>query len=180
MAFAASGVLGATGKVTTVPDVSVSHLLGHTVLALVVIVGGIWLVQKLWSRNRARGSRRPGKATSGLTVVSRHSLGKDQHLAVIRWGGREVLVGISGSTISFFDDGLGQALPSRHDVRDDAEADPDELVGAPSQRARSTFTAALGTVLAQRRSGSTTGTNSATSNGPRPVLDRLRDLTERS
>ena len=198
MGNAASPLLGATAKVATLPDVSIGHLLGHTLLALVVIVGGIWGVQKIWTRRRAgggsKGAAKGGRANNGLTVLSRHSLGKDQHLAVVRWGEREVLVGISGSTISFFDDGLGAPLPAQLD--EDAAAEPSPAGiglptslgdvpvpvtngGAPHRLTPSSFASSLSTVVAQRRSG-TPATPRRPAAAGRPVLERLRDLTERS
>ena len=194
-----SPLLGATAKVATLPDVSVGHLLGHTLLALVVIVGGIWCVQKVWSRSRARGgtkgASRGGRTSAGLTVLSRHSLGKDQQLAVVRWGEREVLVGISGSTISFFDDGLGAPLPTHLTEASGspatvfaadaaspsrgAAAAPAVSSGPPHRLTPSSFASSLSTVVAQRRSGAT-GSPTRAAGGGRPVLERLRDLTERS
>jgi flagellar biogenesis protein FliO len=196
MGHPVSPLLGAAAKVATIPDVSVGHLLGHTVLALVVIVGGIWGVQKVWSRSKRRGANRPGRTHSGLTVVSRHSLGKDQHLAVVRWGEREVLVGISGSTISFFDDGLGTPLPQGGAEPANApdaiatrsprsaglptavHAVTDQGVGGPHRLTPSSFATSLSAVVAQRRGGVSDEPRRASTT--RPILDRLRDLTERS
>lgn len=95
----------ATVAVKTVPDVSVGHALLQMVLALAVIVGSIVLLTKVLARIRSGAKASPRRqATSGLTVVSRQSLGKDLSIATVRWGGREVLVGISGSTITFLND----------------------------------------------------------------------------
>ena len=155
-------LLAASTKTATLPDVSIGSLLGHTVLALVVIVGGLWGVQKIWAKNKQRGTRVArggGRTTSGIQIVARHSLGKDQHLAVVLWGDREVLVGISGQTITFLEDGDRPAVPT--------EAGPE---GTAVHRAvRSAFEATR--QVAQSHVAPT---------GSASVLERLRDLTARS
>lgn len=103
---AAAAAHGAAAKVSTVPDVSVGHALLQMVLALAVIVGSIVLLSKFLGRlrNGAKAPRGRQQGTKGLTVLSRQSLGKDLSIAAVQWGGREVLVGISGSTITFLND----------------------------------------------------------------------------
>lgn len=102
---------------TTLPDVSVGHLLGQMVVAIAVIGGGIWIFGKFVQRRKAHqpllSGRRPAP---GLAVLSRTSLGKDQQLAVVRWGSREVLVGITGSTITFLPDGATTAEPADEEL----------------------------------------------------------------
>ncbi len=100
------------GALGTVPDVSIGHALVQMVLALGVIVGGILLLSRILARVRsgpvlARAHRRD--AAAGLTVLSRQPLGKDLSLAAVRWGEREVLVGIAGSTITFLGDAAALA-----------------------------------------------------------------------
>lgn len=100
---------------TTVPDVSIGHALVQMVIALGVIVGGIWGLSRILQRVRSgpRASRAPRRdAAGGLTVLSRQPLGKDLSLAAVRWGEREVLVGIAGSTITFLGDGSPPAAES--------------------------------------------------------------------
>ncbi|MDA8034659.1 MAG: flagellar biosynthetic protein FliO [Actinomycetota bacterium] len=95
----------ATAALKTVPDVSVGHALLQMVLALAVIVGSIVVLTKVLARIRG-GAKVSNKrqATGGLSIVSRQSLGKDLSIATVKWNGREVLVGISGSTITFLND----------------------------------------------------------------------------
>ena len=46
-----------------------------------------------------------------LAALSRQSLGKGLSIAAVQWGGREVLVGISGTTITFLNDARGEGPP---------------------------------------------------------------------
>ena len=105
----------ATGKVATLPDVSIGHSLLQMVIALAVVVACIWGLSKVLARLRggapAAGRRQGRQGGGGLEVVGRQSLGKDLSIATVRWGGREVLVGISGSTITFLSEpGSGTPL----------------------------------------------------------------------
>ncbi|MHB1585092.1 MAG: flagellar biosynthetic protein FliO, partial [Acidimicrobiales bacterium] len=88
------------------PDISVGHVLLQMVVGLAVVIGGIWGFGKFLGRGRrpgGRGIRRP--PGEQLTVLSRQSLGKGLSIAAVRWGDREVLVGIAGTTITFLDGG---------------------------------------------------------------------------
>ncbi len=99
----------ASGKVATLPDVSITHSLLQMVIALAVVVACIWGLSKLLARLRGGAPTSRRRPAGGLEVVGRQSLGKDLSIATVRWGGREVLVGISGSTITFLSDpGSGQ------------------------------------------------------------------------
>lgn len=105
VAHAAGHGATAAAKVSPAPDISVGHVLLQMVLALAVVVGGIWGFSKILGKGRGKGAfaslggRRP--ATQELVVLSRQSLGKGLSIASVRWGDREVLVGISGTTITF-------------------------------------------------------------------------------
>lgn len=88
------------------PDVSVGHVLLQMVLALGVVIGGIWGFGKLLGRGRRPGVLGARRSSSEqLAVLSRQSLGKGLSIAAVRWGDREVLVGIAGTTITFLDGG---------------------------------------------------------------------------
>ena len=114
---AAHGAAGSAAHTTTAPDVSVGHVLLQMGVGLVVVVGGIWGFSKLLGRGRRSGGL-AGRRSSGeqLVVLSRQSLGKGLSIAAVRWGDREVLVGIAGTTITFLDGGdapdqRGEAVP---------------------------------------------------------------------
>lgn len=70
-----SALLAATHSTLTAPDVSVGHLLFQMVVALVIVVGAIWGIGKVWKRwgsSRAAGprvSRRTAARTRG-TIAS--------------------------------------------------------------------------------------------------------------
>ncbi|MDA8292606.1 MAG: flagellar biosynthetic protein FliO [Actinomycetota bacterium] len=120
----------------TLPDVSVGHSLLQMVLALAVIGGSIWGLGKVLARvRRGPGATKRRATGDGLAVVSRQALGKDLSIATVRWGDREILVGIAGSTITFLDDSRrdapSHARPVPHaadapeDARDPASRDED-------------------------------------------------------
>lgn len=175
-------VLAAT--TTTVPDVSVGHALLQMVLALAVIVVGIWGLSKVLARLRSPKSPRTGAnrrvAANGLTVLSRQALGKDLSIATVRWNGREVLVGISGSTITFLND-----APASNDVRveepasnapenaakaAEAAIEPAAVEPVPTGRLAAGFA---------RPSGSTRGSHDLVGAGRPSFIDSLRDATLR-
>ena len=113
---------------STSADVSVGHVAFQMIVALVVVVGGVWGVGKVMGRSSRRsGSPAAKRGAAPLAVLSRQSLGKGLSLAAVRWGDREVLVGIAGSTITFLDDprsdAEGGALPGRDRPRRRAAGD---------------------------------------------------------
>ena len=165
-------LLAATA-VKTVPDVSVGHALLQMVLALAVIVGSIVLLTKVLARIRS-GAKAPGKrqATNGLSIVSRQSLGKDLSIATVKWGGREVLVGISGSTITFLNDARVDEPPAG-----DA-AIPAALSALPVSAGPSIpFSPAL--LAAAARGGAMPQLVPAPSSARSSLLEQLRDATLR-
>jgi flagellar biogenesis protein FliO len=122
----------ATAKVATLPDISIGHSLLQMGIALTVVVAAIWGLSKVLARLRGGAAATAKRRTTpgGLSIVSRQSLGKDLAIATVRWGEREVLVGIAGSTITFLDDGergraahRPQAGLGGIDLRDDAMGD---------------------------------------------------------
>jgi len=104
-AHAARSAIGAS------PDVSVGHVMFQMVVALGVVVGGIWGFAKIMGRGARRKSTAKAGLPAPLNVLSRQSLGKGLSIAAVQWGGREVLVGISGTTITFLNDARGEGPP---------------------------------------------------------------------
>ncbi len=181
----------AASAVTTVPDVSVGHAILQMVLALAVIVGSILVLTKFLRRLRGGpGASRPGRGGRGarggadardLVVLSRQSLGKDLAIAAVRWGGREVLVGIAGSTITFLDDARSEepaASPAvaslTAPVAGAAPSFPD-LQPAPGPMAPAAFSPAM---LAAARQGLPALVAPAPDGRP-SLLDQLRAATVR-
>jgi flagellar protein FliO/FliZ len=100
---AAHGLLVAS-QTTTAPDISIGHVLLQMVVALLVVVGGIWGFSKIMRRGGRFGGT-PGRArhktpVAGLTVLSRQSIGKGKSIAVVQAGSRRFLVGISESGLN--------------------------------------------------------------------------------
>lgn len=99
----------AASKLTTSSDVSIGHLLLQMVVAMLIIVGGIWAFGKLVGRSRAAGRHAGRKAggflrqraeAQGLTILSRQPLGKGKCLAVVQVGAQQFLVGIADSGLT--------------------------------------------------------------------------------
>jgi flagellar biogenesis protein FliO len=144
--------LAATGA-KTLPDVSITHSLLQMVIALAVIVGCIWGLGKILTRMRSgtgtpKRAAKAGKgAGSGLAIVSRQSLGKDLAIATVRWGDREVLVGIAGSTITFLNDAraedAGTPIPAPAPAPAPQFAEPSAVSWAPSPALFSSMQPAL-------------------------------------
>lgn len=115
-----AALLGTT-RASTMPDVSIGHLFMQMVIAIAVIGGGIWAFGKIVQHRKAGGRFVVGRSLpqTGLRVLSRTSLGKDQHLAVVAWGNRQVLVGVSGSTIALLADANdGDGAEDHEDLMD--------------------------------------------------------------
>lgn len=103
----------ATSGVSAAPDISIGHLLLQMVVAMVLVVGGIWGFGKLMGRSRAAG-RNAGRAAGGLfrarsgsrsneeglTILSRQPVGKGKYIAVVQVGGQQFLVGIGDSGLT--------------------------------------------------------------------------------
>ncbi len=140
----------AAAKVATLPSLSVGHSLLQMAIALAAVVASIWGLSKVLARLRrgAATTARRRSVPGGLSIVSRQSLGKDLAIATVRWGEREVLVGIAGSTITFLDDTkgtqpasrprAGTGEPDQPDGETDGETgDPDGLRLLPPMQGRS-------------------------------------------
>ncbi len=107
------GLLAAAGASAAAPDLSIGHLLLQMVVAMVLVVGGIWGFGKLMGRSRVAG-RNAGRAAggffrsrlvgrepaAGLTVLSRQPVGKGKFLAVVQVGAQQFLVGIADSGLT--------------------------------------------------------------------------------
>ena len=165
--------LVASTAVKPVADISVGHALLQMVLALAVIVGCILLLTKVLARIRG-GTKVPTKrqhGTKGLTVLSRQSLGKDLSIAAVRWGDREVLVGISGSTITFLNDARAEERGT-----DGLAGDPEAVLGravAPD----APFSPAL--LAAAARGRHAPALAPVPTGRPASFLDHLRNATVR-
>lgn len=102
-ASAAVVLAAAHGGVSTTQDVSIGHLLLQMVVALGIVIGGIWGFGKVMGRTRARrsgGSGRGRAAAEGLHVLSRQQIGKGKSIAVVQAGGQCFLVGIADSGLT--------------------------------------------------------------------------------
>jgi flagellar biogenesis protein FliO len=147
-------MLAVSQGVTAAPDVSVGHLLLQMVVALVVVVGGIWVLSKLLARTRVgrgearivgglrvggtragpRGSARRGGDVRGsapaehsLAVISRRPVGKGKSIAVVGVGAQRFLVGIADAGFT----PLGELGPGGPEDLDDRIPLPDPAPAGP-------------------------------------------------
>lgn len=118
---------------TTAPDVSVGHALLQMVIALTVIIASIYALSKVLARLRNGTPRTKQKSAGGLQVISRQPLGKELSIATVRWGEREVLVGIAGSNITFLNDARSEEAGSEVLARRSGPAGPAEQQLAAAQ-----------------------------------------------
>jgi flagellar biogenesis protein FliO len=167
--LASATTSASTTHLSTVADVSVGHVLFQMVIALVVIVGAIWGFGKFVAYSRTHKLTRTGSVanTGALTVLSRQSLGKEHHLAVVRWGEREVLVGIAGSNITFLN---ADALP-------DAKGEETELDLHDDTTLQSTLRSSLMSSLWSTPRNSTASNSGSSSHS---LLESLREATTRN
>ena len=115
-ASATHGLLVASQSTTTAPDISIGHVLLQMVIALLIVVGGIWGFSKIMRRGGRFGGT-PGRGrhkapAPGLTVLSRQPIGKGKSIAVVQAGSRRFLVGISESGLN----PLGEIEPNDEPV----------------------------------------------------------------
>jgi flagellar protein FliO/FliZ len=101
----AHGLLAADpATTTTAPDISIGHVLLQMVVALLIVVGGIWGFSKIMRRGGRfggpAGRSRHKTPVPGLTVLSRQTVGKGKSIAVVQAGSRRFLVGISESGLN--------------------------------------------------------------------------------
>jgi flagellar protein FliO/FliZ len=74
----------------------------RVVVSLAVVIGAIWFVR----RRSARGGARTKRAGKPMSVVARQNLGPKASLAVIEFGGKRFLLGVTEHGISVLDNGM--------------------------------------------------------------------------
>jgi len=169
----------AAAAVKTLPDISIGHSLVQMVIALVVIVVCIWGLGKGLARMRgSAASPRRKTAGSGLQVVSRQSLGKDLSIATVRWGEREILVGIAPRA----DDtahGPATALPAEPSAESAAAATALAMFSAAALTSPAPRAAAPADREPAMSSSGAIGAVGADGGRPASLLDTLRNATLR-
>lgn len=112
IAFTFNGLTGtAQPPVSTIPSPSLGTLVTKMVLIIGVLALVAWYLRKRsgMSRTATSSSRHPIRkivspraSQASLRVLTRQTLGKGACLAVVEWEGRQILVGITGAGISFY------------------------------------------------------------------------------
>lgn len=161
------GLLATAHSLANEPSIGSSLL--KMVLGLGAVIGSILVITKVLQHMKGGGGQRRG-ASSPLEVLSRQSLGKGLQLAVVRFNGREVLVGIAGQQISFHE----PAVAGLEDDLSFLSAEP--VPHAPAETAASFAAAARFAELRKGLTGLPMRSAPATAGS---FLDRLRDATTR-
>ena len=92
--------LVATASVTsTSAAVSVPSLMLQLLIGLGVVLALIWVASKVAKGRLAKPARTRGSATT-LSVVSRQTLGKGVHVAVVRVGSETLLLGVTAHQVT--------------------------------------------------------------------------------
>lgn len=89
--------------VSTAQDISIGHVLLQMVVALGIVLGGIWGFGKVMgrsSRGRRAGARGRGRPNDGLRVLSRQQIAKGKSIAVVQAGDQCFLVGVADSGLT--------------------------------------------------------------------------------
>ena len=87
-----------------------------SILVVLAVLAGTLLVLRWVSSLRMGGSRRDRRNGNSVTVVERHSLGRTGSIVVMRYAGREHVLGVTEASITHLADGT-------IDLRDRNEAE---------------------------------------------------------
>lgn len=79
-------------------DVSLAALLGRLVISLVVVMALMALAAKAM-RGRALGGMRVRKQPAAIEVLGRHPLSRSSSIAVVRAGGRHLVLGVTDNSV---------------------------------------------------------------------------------
>jgi flagellar biogenesis protein FliO len=111
-------------------DSSTVELLVRLVFSLAVVLGLVWFLAKVVRARGAKGlftglgSGRRDRKRPDIDVLARHALTKSASLALVRVAGRDLLVGVTDSSVRVLD-----SLPAREE--DDPLEELLELEGPP-------------------------------------------------
>lgn len=111
-------------------ETSTVELLVRLVFSMAVVLGLVWFLAKVVRARGAKGlfaglgSGRRQQKRPDIDVLARHSLTKSASLALVRVAGRDLLVGVTDSSVRVLD-----SLPARED--DDPLEELLELDGPP-------------------------------------------------
>lgn len=137
-------------------------------LSLAIVLGLVWVAARVLRSRGALALRNPG---SHLEVVERRPLGKSASVAVVRVGGKALLVGVTESRVELLRD-----CPEL-DLEEAADQDDVVLLGALDGPTERDGRAVPEPISATRRTGSL---GHAVPRPPRmSLMDALRELTVR-
>ncbi len=94
-----SGLVATATVSSTSAAVSVPSLVMQLLIGLGVVLALIWVASKVAKGRLAKPARTRGSATT-LSVVSRQTLGKGVHVAVVRVGSETLLLGVTAHQVT--------------------------------------------------------------------------------
>ena len=106
--------------------------LGRTSVSLVAVLGLLWLVAR-WLRR----SRTAGAAATGVEVLSRVGVGAKAGVAVVRVGGRALVVGVTEQQVTLLTEAPAEELLP---AAQDAPGTAGEVLELPAEDAAPTRT----------------------------------------
>lgn len=113
---------------------STATMLMHLVVAMSVVIGVMWVAGRVL-RSKGAGGTAPnrGRGTRGanrpqpIDVLARRGLSKGASVAVVRAGGRTLVLGVTDASVTL----LGEATTESLGI-DDSEAGAGAATGAPA------------------------------------------------
>lgn len=89
---------------------SIVRMLGALGLVLALLILTLWLLRRL---SQQSANRRAVTGAGGIDILQQRSLGGRRHLAVVRWEGRRLLLGMTADSITALAEAPDEA-PAEH------------------------------------------------------------------
>lgn len=120
-------LLAATNVGTTATTVSVPSLMLQLAIGLGVVLALIWVASKVAKGRLGKPSRTRASSTA-LSVLSRQTLGKGVHVAVVRVGSQTLVLGVTAHQVTRLADIAGDDALNVADLPATVVASPRHLM----------------------------------------------------
>ena len=104
----------------------------RVVVSLGVVIGAIWFVQRRVSRSGGGSGARAKRAGKPMSVIARQNLGPKASVAVVEFGGKRFLLGVTEHGIAVLDDAEAEAPETVTVTGQEAVAEPESAAIAAS------------------------------------------------
>ena len=127
----------------------------RVVVSLGVVIGAIWFVQRRVSRSGGGSGARAKRAGKPMSVIARQNLGPKASVAVVEFGGKRFLLGVTEHGIAVLDDAEAEAPEAVTFTGQEAVAEPESAaIAASVAPAESVAPARVAPVAVTRRAAS--------------------------